>query len=482
MAGVRRDVTRRGFFGLGLGAVATAGLAPGALAEKAGNPAAASAESVLGTLFGDVTAYEAAVAAAYRFQDRMMDGYASGTTVRLAQSYSDAALGATAFTYDNAVSIHAYLRRGTAGDLERAAVLGDGLIYAQATNFPFADGRFAQAYFVNVATSDGAYVTPAAYPYYFYSSAVGDQAWAGMALAQLFLATGAARYLEAAVKVGNWIVANTYNTLGAGGYSFGTVINPENMSEPSPNGKSTEHNIDTYAFFTMLATLTRGGSAVNGQSWTELAGHALTFVLAMYNAAGGYFYTGTLGDQITINTSPIPEDVQTWSYLAAGNKQYGTTIDWAVAHLQATDTAASRDTSLSGAEKFTGMVFDTASLSTPTYDPNAVWLEGTGHTVCALLTRILSGQLTLPELYRDVLQAILFLENMGAAQAQLGAGQTIGGVALPVGEGLVASTSVMDTGFDYTYGPSLHIGATGWFLLGALAGNPFKLGYGVSRL
>ena len=254
-----------------------------------------------------------------------------------------------------------------------------------------------------------------------------------------------------------------------------------NQSEASLNGKSTEHNIDTYAFFTMLAQLTSGGSAANGVTWTALAGHALTFVLAMYNAAGGYFYTGTLGDKISINTSPIPEDVQTWSYLAAGNQQFGVTVDWAVAHLQATDTATSFDSSLSGAQKFTGMVFDTASLSTPTYDPNAVWLEGTGHTVCALITRILSGQLSLPEIYRDVLQAVAFLENLGAAQAQLGAGQTAGGVALPVGEGLVASTSVMDTGFGYTYGPSLHIGATGWFLLGALGGNPFKLGYGTSQ-
>jgi hypothetical protein len=33
----------------------------------------------------------------------------------------------------------------------------------------------------------------------------------------------------------------------------------------------------------------------------------------------------------------------------------------------------------------------------------------------------------------------------------------------------------LDTGFGYTYGPSLHIGATGWYLLGALAGNPFQL-------
>ena len=35
----------------------------------------------------------------------------------------------------------------------------------------------------------------------------------------------------------------------------------------------------------------------------------------------------------------------------------------------------------------------------------------------------------------------------------------------------------MDTGFGYTYGPSKHIGATGWYLIATQGGNPFQLGY-----
>jgi len=34
----------------------------------------------------------------------------------------------------------------------------------------------------------------------------------------------------------------------------------------------------------------------------------------------------------------------------------------------------------------------------------------------------------------------------------------------------------MDTGFGYGYFPNLHIGATGWFLIAAQGGNPFRLG------
>jgi hypothetical protein len=470
----RNSISGRKHFSFAMVVVA-AGLSFLAFAPSARAQISATSVGALGA----ASEYETSIEKAYQFQNMMMDAYASGSTVRLTQSYSDQALGATAFTYDNAVAIDAYLVRGGPDNLARAEVLGKGLIYAQATNFPVNDGRFAQAYFVNVAASDGsgAFITPAAFPFYFYSSAVGDQAWAGMALAQLYRRTGEAEYLTAALKVANWIVANTYNTLGPGGYSFGTTINPSNESVPSTNGKSTEHNIDTYAFFSMLAEITHNGSAANGSSWKSLAEHALDFVLAMYNATGVYFYTGTLGDQVTINPTPVPEDCQDWSYLALLDNRYENTIDWVLGNLETTDTAASRDSSLTGSEKITGIVFDTASLTTPTYDPNAVWLEGTAHTVAALIARIIAGRSSLASRFKELETARFLVSNSQTAQAELGAGQTVNGVTIPLGEGLVASTSVMDTGFGYTYGPSLHIGATGWYLIAVQAGNPFQLGY-----
>jgi hypothetical protein len=406
----------------------------------------------------------------------MMDAYATGSTVRLTQSYSDQALRATAFTYDNAVAIQAYLALGGAANLERAEVLGNGLIYAQSTNFPISDGRFAQGYFVNVPAADGsgAYITPAAFPFYFYTSAVGDQAWAGMALAKLYRRTNNQKYLASSLRVANWIVTNTYSTVGAGGYTFGTFINPSNQSEPSPNGKSTEYNIDTYAFFSMLAELTNNGNAENGSSWKSLAEHALVFVHAMYNTTGGYFYTGTLGDQITVNTYPVPEDCQTWSYLALLDNHYKQTIDWALASLESTDTATSPDSSLTGSESISGLVFDTASLATTAYDPDAVWLEGTSHTVAALTARAIAGDDSIGARVKDLTTALGLVSKIQKAQAELGAGQTVNGATIPLGEGLVASTSVMDTGFGYTYGPSLHIGATGWYLIASVGGNPFR--------
>ncbi len=468
-------VSRRHLLGLA-SATAAAAAVPAFLM-----PQAVAAQVSPSSVLSDAESLLTSIERAFTFQNFMMDAYATGATVRLTQSYSDEALQQTAFTYDNAVTIHAYLSRGTADDLLRAEVLGMGLLYAQAHNFPVSDGRFAQGYYVNIAASDGsgAYITPAAAPYYFYTSAVGDQAWAGMALAQLYARTKNSRFLAGALLVANWIVTNTYNTQGPGGFSFGATINSQNQSVASTNGKSTEHNIDTYAFFTMLARLTGNGNASNGMGWSALAQHALSFVKATYNPAGPYFYTGTLGDQVTINTTPIPEDCQTWSYMALLQAASAGTIDWALANLQTTDTASAPHSSLTGSESIHGLVFDTASLTTTADDPNAVWLEGTSHTAAALTARVLRGGEQLSKLLADLTESVKLLNQCVRAQQILGGGKTVGGKPIPAGLGLLASTSVMDTGFGYTYGPSLHIGATGWFLIAGLAANPFQLGYRV---
>ena len=83
------------------------------------------------------------------------------------------------------------------------------------------------------------------------------------------------------------------------------------------------------------------------------------------------------------------------------------------------------------------------------------------------------------QLLADLQAAGVLVEQSILAQTELGKGQTVGGKAIPAGKGLVAATSVMDTGFGYTYAPALHIVATGWYLLGAMAANPFQLGYRV---
>jgi hypothetical protein len=88
------------------------------------------------------------------------------------------------------------------------------------------------------------------------------------------------------------------------------------------------------------------------------------------------------------------------------------------------DMASAPNSNLTGSQKMTGMVFDTASLAPtiPNCDPNAVWLEGTSHTVAALLARVIAGPDRVPARCKDLTTAIGFLNQIQTAQTELGGG------------------------------------------------------------
>lgn len=157
-------------------------------------------------------------------------------------------------------------------------------------------------------------------------SFTGNQAWVGLALARLAHATGDSRYLDGALRVGQWIQDNTADMLRAPyGYTGGQLEDGTSLT-----WKSTEHNSDVSGFFTQLAQLT--GDPV----WSDRAAVAADFVAAM-QSADGHVDTGTGLDGSTINTRPIPLDAQTWSSLATGDPRYGAALDWTLANLIATD-------------------------------------------------------------------------------------------------------------------------------------------------
>jgi hypothetical protein len=453
----RRQIMRRGIKLAGIAGIASSSLLGGASAYAA-------------ALHTDITEENKpslcppgdSLNRADRFLDMMMDLYACGSTLRLSQSYADqAGLLSTAFIYDNALTIIAYLKRP--GGIARAKLLGDSLLYAQKHD-PLKDGRLRQAYFANPFIHPDGTVNLVGDPFYFQGSAVGDLAWSGLALVHLFVCTCEHKYLEGALALANWIYQHTYDTRGAGGYNFGVDASQNRLLY-----KSTEHNIDTYAFFHALAQLT------HDRVWKQRAEHALTFIQAMWNPQGGHFWTGTLTDGASINTSAIPEDVQTWSYLALHDKRYACSIDWAIKHVITTDTAAASNSTLTGNQSFTGATFTNVSLAFPpvnapgygpALDPRAVWFEGTGHLVTALSYREACG---------DCAKALLYLENIRKGQSELGKGQTANKVAIPKGLGIVAASSPLNTGFGFGYYPYLHIGATAWFCMAELRLNPYIL-------
>lgn len=460
-----KELSRRRLMQLGLSTAATSALvsATGVSLAHASSTSPATLDSSLPAPF------TTSLTNAFAFLRQMMDAYAQGSTVRLCQSYSDqiagGTFGSTAFVYDNAVLVLAFLARGQADDIARAKVIGNALLYAQ-QNDPAGDGRFRQAYFAGV-NNGGVYVSTGLS--FFQGSATGDVAWPGIALAQLYTRTGVRAYLDGAIKAANFIESTARDNVNnpPGGYFFGN----------GQTNKSTEHNIDVYALYTLLAKLTGDSSWLNG------AAYAKAFVTAMFDAPSGHFWTGTSDPtQIFFNNSP--EDVNSWSYLAFQDPKYAVTLDWVKTNLAATDTsfAFNNGWGVFGSLRLrvSGVTYASLSklgtvLGDNSVDADAVWLEGTGHLIAALFSRRLPASQDIPSFHGDINLAFSLIENVQVAQNTLGTGQTVNGQPLIAGRGLTASTSILNTGFGFNYFPYLHIGATGWYLIGAEGNNPFLL-------
>jgi hypothetical protein len=448
---------------LGVGA-ATAGVVPLSAPLANASPAQADTDLPGGPQL------RSSINAAYAFLRQMMDAYAQGSSVRLCQSYCDQIAGgtffSTAFTYDNALLALAFLARGRSDDIARAKIIGNALLYAQQTD-PAGDGRFRQAYMAGTPDGNGVFVTTGLS--FFQGSAVGDVAWAGIALAQLYARTRVHAYLDGALRAATFIETTTRDNTNVppGGYFFGN----------GQSNKSTEHNIDVYALFTMLAHLS------GDSSWLDGAAHARAFVEVMFDAPSGHFWTGTSDPtQIFFNNSP--EDVQTWSYLAFEDPNFAITLDWVKTNLATTDStfAFNNGWGVNGSLRLrvSGMTYASLSklgtaLGDNTVDADAVWLEGTSHLIAALLQRRLPAGKDIPSFHGDVALATELLENVQVAQSTLGTGQTVNGQALTVGQGITAATSILNTGFGFNYFPFLHIGATSWYVMAGQAANPLQL-------
>jgi hypothetical protein len=359
----------------------------------------------------------------YLFLDQMMDKYATGSTTRLVQSFiADSAMGTftDSVTYDDALVIDALLARGTTDDLARAKVIGNALLYVQ-TNDKSKDGRIRAAYAPTPLTS------PSKVSATDDTSDVGNMAWVGQALVQLYARTANASYLTGATSVANWIQTNADATNGPGGYTGGYD------SSGKLTWKSTEHNLDVYALFTMLATET------GDSTWTTRAAHAKAFVAAMWDSANSKYWVGTNPDGTSLNKDFLPEDVNTWTYLAFKDPTRAASIDWDVTNLKATDGA------------FTGVSFGAC-------DKSKVWFEGTAHLADALAIRNGGG---------DAAKAQNYLNTIQLAQT----------TALHNnGSGIVAAShdKLSDCDADYYYAAP-HTGATSWYLLAGTATNPFFL-------
>jgi hypothetical protein len=360
----------------------------------------------------------------------------------------DLVLRNSAFTYDNALVLLAFLADGTQDSLRRARLIGDAFVYASKNDRFYNDGRLRSDYAAGDIslppgwTPNGRSGTVPIPGFYDETQQkfieieqkaidTGNNTWAMIALLALYQRNLDPVYLETARKLSNFIHTFRNNSGQFQGFQGGYDSYPESPNFISRVYASTEHNLDVYAAFTAMFQIT-------GESrWQDDAQHAYRFVQAMWDSQRLCFLAGTIDPNTRNNNSgQLPLDVQAWSVLSLPDtlKLHPQTLNCAEQNHRIT------------ADGFNGFDFND--------DKDGVWFEGIGQMAVAytLTDQCAMVRNLRQELYR--------------------AQQTS-----PFGDGygiVAASHEGISTGFDFKYFRRLHIGATSWNVFAQLGFNPFN--------
>ena len=332
------------------------------------------------------------------------------------------------FLYDEALTIMALWATGDARARTEAQQLADAL----ATTVQSDGSYYNQRNSGHLFNADGTLRNPLSQ-----QQTLGDNAWFGLALLDLYASTGVTRYLDLARGISDWAETKLKDPGSLKGYrgGFNAAGNPLLW-------RSTEHNIDLFALNQRLtAELTKRNDPV-AATYTQRASYAGEFVMAMFDSVDGKFWTGT-GTGDTINRDSVPLDVQLWGPLTLGlSPQFGTLIDWnrprvwAEEHLQSTDGP------------YAGFTYSDHTT------PNRVWFEGTAQ---AAVLYAVQG---------DVTKYALALDHVEFARLYHPNGDGRGVVA-------VSSDDTTDPLLGAVYDARLHNGASAWLYLAEEKINPF---------
>lgn len=401
------------------------------------------------------------------------------------------------YVYDQALVLLAYLARGNADDLRRAELIAGALLTVQGNDLQFRDGRLRNAYASGELldptcrpssggqNSMGDFAPCSRLPGYWddkhsvfvtdeYAAGtdVGNMAWTGLALIQadaILPNNHNHAYLEAARRIGRWVVSQARESDTLAGFSggfegFPRVDGTYDLKSVSP-WRSTEHNIDLYAFFSHLAEVAAVSPAKDGTEttayWKKQAEHAALFVQQMrvLSPDGGLIrmQAGDTGDRSkpreldSNKLEAVPVDVQSWSALGMGrSSMFAPALDWAIQNCK------------SGMPNH-GVDFNCL-------DGDGTWWEGTAHLATALRA-----------IGREDLAAPVLDDLRGA---QISAGNSAG--ALPAASKCGLTTGLKKawrstgkvTTSDWLYANDPHIGATAWYILAVLGKNPYYLAAG----
>lgn len=343
----------------------------------------------------------------------------------------------TAFSYDNALAALAFI---SDGQQEQAKALLDAFVYAVANDRYQAD-RVRNAYlygdirpfpgWASGTRLPGWYDVEAKTYYedqYQVGTNVGNSSFVALALLQYYKQYGGEEYLQLAETAMDWVLDNCTDE--TPGFTAGYDGWPEAEDGMQVwTYKSSEHNIDAYAVFKQLYALT------GDERYAAGAESALEFIISMYDAEGGYFYTGTLADGVTPNKDNLVLDAQVWTLLSLGMQDF-------TPYLAALDTAVGMQTAEGG------YPFHAANTN------GGWWPEGTAFTALALRA---AG--------RDA-----------EARAALDA---LAGIQRLSGSFPAATVAQLSTGFDlftgdpWIYRDIPHIAPAAWYVMAVNGFNPY---------
>ncbi len=361
-------------------------------------------------------------------------GAVAGNTPIFLRSYDaptgDAApdqpsLRTAAFVYDNSLAIDALLACGGKAEALR---IGEALRLAIGS-----DARLRNVYRAGEVqdkplpngwwdTKNSQWVEDR----YQVGTATGNVAWAGLAMLALFDATHDKRWRDAAAKLGVWIVANTLDVRGSGGFTGG--VDGFDAAPTKILWKSTEHNVDLIALFDRLDQSKAAGD------WKSAEANVRRFVDSQWDTKSGHFFIGTQIDGLTPNRDSSGLDAQLWPQLLPRASP-----DWRRALVY-----AEREHGVPG-----GFDFNT--------DRDGAWIEGTAQA--ALVYRTLGRDADANKLFETI--ATQF-STSGMVYATREPKITTG-----------LATGASGDSADFYYYRMPHLAATAWAVLAASGTNAF---------
>lgn len=350
-----------------------------------------------------------------------------------------------AYLYDNAVAAIALSYAGAQWHAERIA---DAIVFAQAHDRTFQDGRLRNAYISGDPRSDSGHSIAAGRvtvrlpgfwqdgrwqeDSYTVSTSTGNMAWTILALctaAENASDEKRAEYLEAAMLAADFVLTLESES---GGFTAG--YEGWDDAQVKVGYKSTEHNIGLFCAFSALADAVAGDDPVRAGMYRDASDHARQFVLSMYDEELHCFYTGTESDGETISDGVIPLDANTLAILALGEELE-----------DAYDTVSFVENRMA-----VGGGFDFSAG-----DLDGIWNEGTAQMAICYGLLGSAGK-------REAVMAYL-----GTQIAEDG--------SIPAADRDGVSTGFAIVGSDmfWEYDNTQSIGATGWLAFVQLGRNPF---------